>query len=365
VHFSELRRRSQNADSYTRRRTRAYFVIFCRIYRAYQKWLEQNRYYDFADMINQAIENVHDIPECALGYRYILLDEAQDLSPNRHQLLLAILQKNFGCRFFAVGDDWQSIYRFTGSNLNLIYDFEKFFQLKTRRSLIENTHRFGQPTIRISSDFILRNPSQIHKQINGDHRKNTPIKVVMSENINDDSLALIKILQSIDLASDIQIISRYNHDIYRLKEHDGIKIVSPDIISWHNKEIPFCSMHKSKGITRDIVIVLNMNSTSTGMPATRENDPITDLLLSKSEKYPFAEERRLFYVAITRARLATYLIAERKHPSSFLFEISEDLNDLYQKLCPRCRIGELIKSNNKYYCSNYRYGCDYVKRIQR
>ena len=124
-------------------------------------------------------------------------------------------------------------------------------------------------------------------------------------------------------------------------------------------------MHKSKGITRDIVIVLNMNSTTTGMPATRENDPLTDILLSAEESYPFAEERRLFYVAITRARKATFLIAERRNPSPFLFEISDDLNDLYQKLCPRCKTGELVKRNDRYYCANYRYGCNFTKRIQR
>ena len=93
-------------------------------------------------------------------------------------------------------------------------------------------------------------------------------------------------------------------------------------------------MHKSKGITRDIVIVLNMNSDMMGMPATRESDPILDAMLSKEDNFPFAEERRLFYVAITRAREATYLIANRKNPSPFIFEISNqtqtyDLYDTY------------------------------------
>ena len=88
--------------------------------------------------------------------------------------------------------------------------------------------------------------------------------------MTDDTDALIKILQKVNLSDEIQIISRYNHDIYRLKEHDGVRIASPEAIMWQNIRIPFCSMHKSKGITRDIVIVLNMNSTTTGMPATRE-----------------------------------------------------------------------------------------------
>lgn len=126
-------------------------------------------------------------------------------------------------------------------------------------------------------------------------------------------------------------------------------------------------MHKSKGITRDIVIVLNMNSDIMGMPATRETDPILDALLSKEDDFLFAEERRLFYVAITRAREATYLIANRKNPSPFIFEISENIRIAYGKLCPKCHTGELIRKHGKhgdfYYCSNYAYGCNYLKRV--
>ena len=126
-------------------------------------------------------------------------------------------------------------------------------------------------------------------------------------------------------------------------------------------------MHKSKGITRDIVIVLNMNSDLMGMPATRESDPIIDALLAKDDSFPFAEERRLFYVAITRAREATYLIADRKNPSPFLFEISDNIKQAYGTLCPKCHTGELIKKRGRFgeffYCSNYAYGCNYLKRI--
>ena len=126
-------------------------------------------------------------------------------------------------------------------------------------------------------------------------------------------------------------------------------------------------MHKSKGITRDIVIVLNMNSDMMGMPATRESDPILDAMLSKEDNFPFAEERRLFYVAITRAREATYLIANRKNPSPFIFESSNRIKEAYGRLCPKCHTGELIRKRGKHgdflYCSNYAYGCNYLKKL--
>ena len=111
-------------DRYARCRSRAFLRLFQPVLNAYQRQLERARSYDFADMINDASRTVQEIPECAANYRYVLLDEAQDLSPNRSQLIRAILHKNPSCRFFAVGDDWQSIYRFTGSNLALIHDFE-------------------------------------------------------------------------------------------------------------------------------------------------------------------------------------------------------------------------------------------------
>ena len=154
-----IKRVMSRGDNYAKKRADLFLRIYFRIKLAYEQFLEENRQYDFADMINLAARIVREVPECARGYRYILLDEVQDLSRNRFLLVREILRKNPGCKLFAVGDDWQSIYRFTGSDLTLIQEFEKTFGLKTRRSLIETTHRFGQPTINISCDFIQKNPA--------------------------------------------------------------------------------------------------------------------------------------------------------------------------------------------------------------
>lgn len=375
-------------DNYAKKRADLFLRIYFRIKLAYEQFLEENRQYDFADMINLAARIVREVPECARGYRYILLDEVQDLSRNRFLLVREILRKNPGCKLFAVGDDWQSIYRFTGSDLTLIQEFEKTFGLKTRRSLIETTHRFGQPTINISCDFIQKNPAQSHKNVSNKKTKPTPIKVVLnalSARDNDaESLSiilteLIKTRGYDELKhKELQIISRYNYDIKRIQGVDNIKIKIDQTagtakVIWYNPRdssqvlnLEYCSMHKSKGITRDIVIVLNMNADLMGMPATREADPILDALLAKEDNFAFAEERRLFYVAITRAREETYLIANRKNPSPFIFEISEEIKTAYGKLCPKCETGELIRKHGKhgdfYYCSNYRYGCNYLKK---
>ena len=343
---ADVIKREMVGDEAAQERAKEFLKIYFKIYFAYEEYLKTERKYDFADMINRAEQSVRSHPNIARGYKYILLDEVQDLSRNRCMLVRAILKKNPGCKLFAVGDDWQSIYRFTGSDLTLIRDFETTFGLKTRRSFIETTHRFGNPTIKISSEFVQKNPTQSHKNVFNLKDKPTLIHVIYNhpDVKNDDTESLNIILQSIIkeqgyenvCKKEFQIISRFNHDISRLRESDNLKIET-DISSgtaniyWRNARSPteiikleFCSMHKSKGITRDIVIVLNMNSSLMGMPARRETDPIIYNLLSHEDNFAFSEERRLFYVAITRAREATYLIANFQKPSPFVLEISDN-----------------------------------------
>ena len=343
---ADVIKREMVADESAQETARKFLKTYFKIYFAYEEYLKTNNKYDFADMINQAELAVREKPNVALGYKYILLDEVQDLSRNRCLLVRAILRKNPGCKLFAVGDDWQSIYRFTGSDLTLIRDFETTFGLKTRRSLIETTHRFGNPTIKISSEFVQKNPTQSHKNVFNFKGQPTPIHVIYNcpELRDDDTKSLNIILQTIIeeqgyekvKTKEFQIISRFNHDLRRLKSSENLKIIPDDAtgtakIYWRSARSPndvlkleFCSMHKSKGITRDIVIVLNMNSSLMGMPARRETNPIIDKLLSHEDDFAFAEERRLFYVAITRAREATYLIANYQKPSPFVLEISDN-----------------------------------------
>ena len=343
---ADVIKREMVADESAQETARKFLKTYFKIYFAYEEYLKTNNKYDFADMINQAELAVREKPNVALGYKYILLDEVQDLSRNRCLLVRAILRKNPGCKLFAVGDDWQSIYRFTGSDLTLIRDFETTFGLKTRRSLIETTHRFGNPTIKISSEFVQKNPTQSHKNVFNFKGQPTPIHVIYNrpDLRDDDTKSLNIILQTIIdeqgyekvKTKEFQIISRFNHDLRRLKSSENLKIIPDDAtgtakIYWRSARSPndvlkleFCSMHKSKGITRDIVIVLNMNSSLMGMPARRETNPIIDKLLSHEDDFAFAEERRLFYVAITRAREATYLIANYQKPSPFVLEISDN-----------------------------------------
>jgi DNA helicase-4 len=230
--FADVEKRLKTDNIYSARRNELFLKIYQRLQCGYEKYLQHTRRFDFADMINHATQCVQEINECARGYKYILLDEVQDLSRNRFLLVQAILRKNPGCKIFAVGDDWQSIYRFAGSDLALIQKFETFFKLKTRRSFIESTHRFGQPTINISCNFIQQNPKQSRKKVHNIQQTKTPIFIVLNRDCRarngQDADSLQTILQNLITehgydtirGKSLQVIARYNHDIARIKsEH--------------------------------------------------------------------------------------------------------------------------------------------------
>lgn len=329
-----------------------FYNYFARTVRIYGKILRDHKLYDYSDMLSWSTRIIKNLPKGELKYQYILFDEVQDLSLSKSLLLQAMLNNCESAKLFAVGDDWQSIYRFAGSNLGVLNDFEKTFQRTTYRGVIRRTYRFGQPTAWISEYFIRRNKSQSKKKVEVFKKTKTPIDVCFSTenppNTPKDYNAINQYLEQLYkkygdelFKKRIQIISRYNRDLFRLvltkeRKFQNARILEETeegvTLKWFidsaNKslDVAFCSMHKSKGITRDIVFVINMNEGDKGMPSTRTDDPILATMLAQPDRYPLAEERRLFYVAITRATELTVLVTERKKISRFIREIAKNLN---------------------------------------
>ena len=419
--LADLNRRLSDLTSPTSRQDAGeFFALFAPVARAYQTYLKDHRLYDFADMINLATDHIKKLPATSFSYQYVLVDEAQDLSTSKCQLLAALLDKCDYAKLFAVGDDWQSIYRFAGSNLSILAQFEQIFARSTYRSFIEYTYRFGQPTAKISNRFIQKNPHQSKKRVRPALKRHTPIKVRLNptsphpadpsfagfhsadlHNANlhsadlhnadlpPDYLTLERELESLHhrygkklSTKRLQIISRYNHDIFRLippgaKSYRNIldfqTTPSGADLVWkvpHTKEtvnLSFCSMHKAKGITRDIVFVINLNQGHSGMPATRAENTIASAILARPDSFPLAEERRLFYVAITRAREQTILISDFERVSPFVFEVSPKLSGTDARVCPRCHRGVLVQRRHKksgqifYACSNRSGKCHYIE----
>ncbi len=374
-----------------------YFVnLFYPLYLAYESMLERKKQIDFSDMINKAthyIESgIYKPP-----YKYIIVDEFQDISTGRYKFLNTFKMQNKGLKLFAVGDDWQSIYRFTGSDISLFNNFHKYFGY-TQTIKIETTYRFGLPMIDISGEFVMKNPSQIQKQLNSKLDIRSDMEIFYTDSFdNDDTNAFIEAMDKvireikneilgpfeddIDMKIIIKeivqkkflILGRYNFDIDRIKvDNDKLKRDGDRILYKINDQyikIDFLTAHRSKGLEADYVFVLNCNSGKVGFPSEMYDDPVLLLLLGESETYPNSEERRLFYVALTRAKKKTSLITNKHFTSKFILELEENKSGSKGK-CPRCKTGDLtLKSgyNQKTYrkwafygCSNFApYNCQY------
>lgn len=395
VSLSELKKRLEHIPNQSsRQKSLNFYNLYAPVVEKYNHHLTSHQFYDFADMLNLATDIVEKMPPSSLNYQYILVDEAQDLSTAKYLLLKAILNKCRKVKLFAVGDDWQSIYRFAGSNLRVLDDFEQIFERTTYRGLIELTYRFGQPTAKISNKFIQKNPHQSRKQVKSCVSRQTPITTRLNlekqprqipqdyETTNQIISWLYERYSQELFSKKIQIISRYNRDIYRLVNEETGKYKQAKLVNFSESSldltwqlpgiksklrVPFCSMHKAKGITRDIIIIINANSGNHGIPSTRGNDLVAETLLTKLDDYPHAEERRLWYVAITRAKERTFIIADATRISPFVFEISPSLNGAGVRVCPKCHRGIMQKHrlrNGKIYfsCSNFTGGCRHTEK---
>lgn len=341
-------------------------------YEEYERTLNRSYEIDFTDAIIQATDL------CRKGlwrhYDYILVDEFQDISIDRYKLLQALRSDSPKTKLFCVGDDWQSIFRFAGSDMSLVYEFEKYFGY-TEQCKIETTYRFHQPLIDKSSEFVMKNKEQKEKTIktpSGD-TKSTYINFVKCDGEDEEGVKkeVEKIVSAIPTNQSILLLGRYNYDAVSVGYKGKMDMTENRMtVKVGIREIPFLSVHSAKGLEADNVILVNCNQGAYGFPSLIEDDPILDFVLSKSEAYPFAEERRLFYVAMTRARMKMYVLYDQKRPSPFIGEFLLRI-ERGSYLCPRCLEGKMVaikdgqttngEAYRSYVCSNRESGCDFFE----
>lgn len=333
--------------------------IILPVYELYNKTLQEKKELDFTDLIIQAT-NICSNNEAKHIYDYILIDEFQDISKDRYRLLQSLRKKRPLTKLFCVGDDWQSIYRFAGSDMELFNQFEKFFGYTTLCK-IETTHRFGEPLLSVSSDFILKNPSQTPKQVKNPGKET---KKIIHQYANEQELrSKVCAIVSRCPDDDIYILGRYSFDYKALLGVGSpIRLASDrndeDVrLSICGKTISFLTVHKSKGLEAGTVILLNCNSGTHGFPSTVSDDPVLNYLLSATDQYQFGEERRAFYVAITRAKNELHLLYSPHTASPFISEIDEVPEN---ERCPICKIGRkiLLREGTASTGNSYKmYGC--------
>lgn len=292
--------------------------IFQPVFKGYIEALQKLNQIDFTDAILQATDICRSIHP--VRYDDIIVDEFQDISVDRYKFLKVLRDGSPPAKLYCVGDDWQSIYRFSGSDMALFNQFPDFFG-HTDINKIETTYRFGEPLVSLSTRFIQQNETQIKKEIHPfNPETKTELHFCEYERTNYCNV-IEQLVASIPLDKSIFLLGRYSFDDYYLSyRYQSSKEGNRFYYFIGNRKIEFLTAHKSKGLEADYVIILQCNKDTYGFPSLVNDDPVLNYVLTESDKYPFGEERRLFYVAITRAKEQTYVMYDRRFPSVFVEE---------------------------------------------
>ena len=292
--------------------------IFLPVHERYVDALKAQGQIDFTDAILQATElcrAVHPVE-----YDYIIVDEFQDISVDRYNFLKVLREGNLPAKLYCVGDDWQSIYRFSGSDMALFNQFPDYFGA-TEINKIETTYRFGEPLVALSSRFIQRNDAQIKKGIRPFSAEAKTDLEFHPYDRADYCNTIGRIIAQIPADKSIFLLGRYSFDDYYLSfMYKSVKRGNRFFYIIGDREIEFLTVHKSKGLEADYVILLQCNNDTYGFPSLVSDDPVLNYVLTKSDQFAFGEERRLFYVAVTRAKIKTVVLYDRRFPSVFVDE---------------------------------------------
>ncbi len=368
-------------NMYEKHRASLFLDIIKDIYHYYIDYLNKEGKIDFDNMILQSTEELDHTNN--FKFKYIIVDEFQDISISRMKFLKRLIKQG-NSKLFAVGDDWQAIYRFSGCDLNIFLEFPKYFG-DTAITKITTTHRNSQELQDIAGPFIKKNPEQFNKSINSERHLEHPVQIMLYFDKKYDAfLDVLSLIAKKDESASVLILGRNNKDfedisvenrIYKDQRASNDTKTVIKCSDYPKMKLTFSTVHGSKGLEDDYVVLINADDGRTGFPNKMEDDELLDLVLSDKSEYEYAEERRLWYVALTRTRNYTYIIANVNNPSVFLQEIADqclilntgDFTDerTTEVACPFCKTGKLVlrsKTNNGlpfFGCSNYPY-CKYM-----
>nr|WP_296467116.1 UvrD-helicase domain-containing protein [uncultured Acetatifactor sp.] len=385
-------------------RSRLFLDICNDCYLEYARWLRENKAVDFEDMINESARILTEVKEMKqkLDFKYIIVDEYQDISRQRFDLTKALSEVT-DAKIIAVGDDWQSIYAFSGSDITLFTKFaEKMGYAKMLK--IVRTYRNSQEVIDIAGNFIQRNSQQIPKQLVSPKRIEDPVVIYTYDSTfkgrdgNRRSGANYALAAAVETAigqlleykkkenkepGPILFLGRFGFDGDHLERSGlfeyssrGSKIKS---VKYPKLDITFMTAHSSKGLGYDDVIIVNGKNETYGFPSKIEDDPVLAFVIKGDKSIDYAEERRLFYVAMTRTKNRVFFIAPEQNPSEFLLELKRDYKNVVlhgdwnedeaaskpKKACPLCGYPMQLKYKKAYglrlyICTNEPEVCSFM-----
>lgn len=284
-------------------------IVILRLLKIYEEEKHAMGAIDFDDMIKLA-----SLSKEKLKYKYIIIDEYQDSSILKVNLIKNII-KNNGAKFLVVGDDYQSIYAFSGTDINIFLNFRKYFK-KIKTFKLKYTYRNSQELTNVAGGFIKMNPYQIRKNLISNIHNKKPLYVCYYGN---KIIMFKRIIDKIPANKSILVVGRNSFNINSYLDHemdyDGKTII------YNNRNITYLTIHKSKGLEADYVIVLDCNNETYGIPSLIKEEKLVKYFKTNRHYYKYDEERRIFYVAITRSKNNVYLLVNKKKPSIFIKEI--------------------------------------------
>ena len=382
-------------------RTKLFLDICEQCYHEYTKRLKEKNAIDFEDMINDSAKIIHEqeINGKKLDFKYIIVDEYQDISRQRFNLTKE-LSNLCNAKIIAVGDDWQSIYAYAGSDITLFTHFKEAFGYGLELS-ITKTYRNAQEVIDIAGGFIQKNTSQIKKAlVSPKHIQNPVVIETYTEEVDRKQYegkggkyfligktveTVIKHILQENPQSSILLLGRYGFDAYNLgRSSDFVydeKTGNLYSNTFKDKPIEFMTVHRAKGLGYDNVIIINARNEVYGFPSQVQEDPVLKYVVKDDHSIEYAEERRLFYVALTRTKNRVYIVAPKEHPSEFVTELLNDYHSSIKvhgdlvldettdtqavKKCPICGYPLQLRYKKAYglklwICSNEPEMCDFM-----
>ena len=302
-----------------------------------------------------------------------MVDEFQDASRARARLVRGLL-KTPGRFLLAVGDDWQSINRFAGADLSVMTEFESWFG-RGHQLALTTTFRCTQAICDVARTFVSKNPNQFDKAMKSAHQDpGPPVTVIQAENVAG---ALASYLDDLSAAVadghvpsgpsgtvSVDVLGRYGF------QRDVLPRRPPS-----NLRVTFRTVHSSKGLEADYIVLTGATTGTYGFPSGIADDPVLDLALPAPESFPHSEERRLFYVALMRARRQITLIVPPRRMSPFVVELLDDPqvtiignSGAPVEICPRCGLGTMVERNGKFGtflgCTNFP-PCKNTRNLER
>ena len=318
-YYKYILKRIKYTFSYKKYKKNKYLLLFIiNIYLLYENSLKMGEYIDFEDMINKSIE-VLDKYGIKRKWKYIIIDEYQDSSYIKVKMIQRIMSI-MSSKLLVVGDDFQSIYRFTGSDLEVFLNFEEYFNNSIIME-IKNTYRNPQELIDIAGSFIMKNNKQLRKELVSNKHLDKPIKIVCTNKY----ILLLKELLINNRDKEIMIIGRNNKDINYYIDNE-YKYLEDNYYEYNNVRFRYFTIHKSKGLEADVVIMINVSSNINSIPSKIVEEDILKYVKKNKDYYPYEEERRLFYVGLTRTRSYIYIISDKNKESIFIKELKKYRN---------------------------------------